>query len=907
MSSPIGPEYVFEKDPYKNEEYFRLFMETAPIGVILADQDQRLLYINRKFIDLFGYTMEDIPTLKAWWDLACPEQKERKRIKKIWNREVEKAVFEDNEIEPLEHPVLCKDGTVRYAELRLNAIGNLNVVLFTDITDRKIAGQKLKESEEKFKSMAENSPIAIMIHQDDYVVYTNPAGEYLSGYTREELYRMRFWDIIHPDFQSLVRTRGRNRQAGGSPPPRYDFKIITKSGAEKWVTISGSATTFNGKAAANVTVIDITDRKMAVESLKFQLKFEKLVSDVSAALVSVSPEMLDDSIAHILRLCGEFIDADRSYLFRFSDDGQTLEDFNEWCSEGIPSQLHRFSNFSIFKRPWWTRRLKEDGMIIITSLDQMPPEAGREKEEFEIQGIKSLLEIAVVREGKLRRVLGFDSVKKEKNWSEEQIALLRVVAEIVSNAVSRQRAEKALKISEAKYKEILDTIEEGYYEVDLAGKFTFLNDSLCRIFGYKKEQLISVNYKMLYRDTALFYEHFNRVYKTGQAEKAANLPIITGDKRDIIIEASIALKKDDTDLPVGFRGVVKDVTERKLHEEKLEYLSFHDQLTGLYNRAYFDNELNRLNNSRNYPITIIACDLDGLKLINDTLGHERGDRLLITCAVMLKEVLRSSEIVARVGGDEFVVILPQTDQKSGVLIVERIRERIEAYNLKNSQLPLSISLGLATAEKSSTKSLLETYKEADDLMYRDKMHKGAGAKSEIIKSLMAALGERDFITEGHARRLEELCRKVGEVVGLSQKQLSDLALLSQVHDLGKVGIPDRILFKEGPLNEDEWDIMKTHPEKGHRIASASSDLYGISDLILKHHEHWDGNGYPLGLFGENIPIECRILSLVDAYDAMTNDRPYRRAMSHEEGKDELRKNAGSQFDPRLVEIFLSII
>lgn len=149
--------------------------------------------------------------------------------------------------------------------------------------------------------------------------------------------------------------------------------------------------------------------------------------------------------------------------------------------------------------------------------------------------------------------------------------------------------------------------------------------------------------------------------------------------------------------------------------------------------------------------------------------------------------------------------------------------------------------------------------------------------------------------------------KIGEKTGLSSSQLSDLYLLTQVHDLGKVGIPYKLLFKNGPLTDEEWDIMRLHPEKGYRIAISSPDLSGVADLILKHHERFDGNGYPLGLEGENIPIECRILAVVDAFDAMTNKRPYNNVKTKSEAIEELEINSGSQFDSSVVKYFLEVI
>ncbi|MDN5346856.1 MAG: hypothetical protein PWP65_420 [Clostridia bacterium] len=356
---------------------------------------------------------------------------------------------------------------------------------------------------------------------------------------------------------------------------------------------------------------------------------------------------------------------------------------------------------------------------------------------------------------------------------------------------------------------------------------------------------------------------------------------------------------------VGAVEATLDITERRRYEEQLKYLSLHDLLTGLYNRAFFQEELRRLSSSREYPITILVADLDGLKLVNDTLGHAKGDEMLKACADVLRTSLRRSDILARIGGDEFAALLPRTGEKTGEDIGCRIRSRIYGYNKEHPELPLHLSIGFATCQ-SEDESLEDTFKQADDLMYRHKLVHRASARNQIVGALLAALKEKDYITAGHAQRLEELCLKMGEKIGLSPRQMADLALLAQVHDLGKVAVPDSILFKKGPLTEEEWEVMRRHPEKGYRIALSSPDLAGVADLILKHHERWDGSGYPLGLKGEEIPVECRILSIVDAFDAMTSERPYRKPKSKEGAIIELKRCAGSQFDPQLVDIFVSM-
>ncbi|WP_338834086.1 hypothetical protein MHLNE_04520 [Moorella humiferrea] len=444
----------------------------------------------------------------------------------------------------------------------------------------------------------------------------------------------------------------------------------------------------------------------------------------------------------------------------------------------------------------------------------------------------------------------------------------------------------------------------GMYIVN-GGRFRLVNARFEKLSGYSQEELIGREALSLVHpeDREAVRRNAVKMIK-GMVAQPYEFRIITKCGEIKWVEETVAsLQHEGNRVTLGN---IMDITEKKRVAQKLEYVSLHDQLTGLYNRTFFEEQLKRLGKSNKYPISIIVADVNGLKLVNDTMGHHKGDKLLIACAQILKKALRPSDIVARVGGDEFVALLPRTDEATGSNILHHLRLSIEQYNRKHPRLPLSVSFGIATAYNSE-ELLKQTYKRADDLMYREKLYLGTSARSKIVNALLAALSERDHLTEGHGRRLQQLCRILGEKMGLSPQQLANLSLLAQVHDIGKVGIPDRILFKKGPLTDEEWEIMRQHPEKGYRIALASPDLAGIADLILKHHEKWDGTGYPLGLKGDEIPIECRILAIADAFDAMISDRPYRRAKRVEEALEEIRRCAGTQFDPKLVEIFLQVI
>lgn len=357
---------------------------------------------------------------------------------------------------------------------------------------------------------------------------------------------------------------------------------------------------------------------------------------------------------------------------------------------------------------------------------------------------------------------------------------------------------------------------------------------------------------------------------------------------------------------VGIYAIYRDISERKRAENQLQYMSFCDILTGVFNRNYFEKEVHRLENEQQEDgLGIIVCDVDGLKLINDTLGHEKGDLLLKTAAEILQSSIPHNAVLARIGGDEFGILLPGASEAELTTVYTRIHQKLRVYNSSRSDFTISLSLGYAAV--SNGVSLRDALKLADNRMYKEKLHRSQSARSALVKTLMHALHARDFITEGHGERMQELMEKLARRAGVQEYALGDMKLFAQFHDLGKVGIPDGILFKPGPLDESELAEMRRHSEIGYRIAIASPELNHIADWILKHHEWWDGNGYPIGLRGKEIPLESRILAIVDAYDAMTNDRPYRRGMDKEAACSELRRCAGTMFDPVLVCSFIEML
>ncbi len=346
---------------------------------------------------------------------------------------------------------------------------------------------------------------------------------------------------------------------------------------------------------------------------------------------------------------------------------------------------------------------------------------------------------------------------------------------------------------------------------------------------------------------------------------------------------------------------------KKKHEkdQEVKYLSYHDSLTGLYNRAFLEAEMERIDKEEYLPISIIMLDLNGLKLINDTYGHGAGDKILRKSAELLKNTCREEDILARWGGDEFVILLTGTSHNA----VQSISKRIinECRKTYGDEVPVSMALGLTTKVSSKEEDLFKLLQQAEDQMYEHKLIEGRSARSATLQALQKTLLEKSYETDEHIRVVEEICMLIADRLELAEVEKANLSLLARMHDIGMIDIPEEILIKSGPLSEEEWALVKKHPETGYRIAKSTRDFTSIAEGILNHHERWDGSGYPEGLVGNDIPLQARILAVADALEVMLSGRPYKEAIPLEAVAAELKECAGRQFDPSLVNITIDLL
>lgn len=348
----------------------------------------------------------------------------------------------------------------------------------------------------------------------------------------------------------------------------------------------------------------------------------------------------------------------------------------------------------------------------------------------------------------------------------------------------------------------------------------------------------------------------------------------------------------------------QNITDKKENQNEIKFLNYHDKLTGLYNRNYLEEEIKRLNTSRQHPISVIMGDVNGLKLVNDAFGHQKGNQLLKSIANIFKGVCRKEDIIARWGGDEFVILLPKTSLENARKISGRIRNSCDEAD--KNPIKLSIALGVAQI-RNNKQSYEEVFQKAEEKMYRNKIAGSESASNSIIVSLENTLLEKSHETKAHAARMNNLVVKFAKKLNLSTSELDTLKLLSKLHDIGKVSIPEKILKKTDKLTEEEFEIIKNHPESGYRIVKSIPELASVAEGVLSHHERWDGNGYPQGLTEKDIPYTARIIAIVDSYDVMTHRRSYKAAMSTKEALAEIKRCSGGQFDPELTEKFIEMI
>lgn len=453
---------------------------------------------------------------------------------------------------------------------------------------------------------------------------------------------------------------------------------------------------------------------------------------------------------------------------------------------------------------------------------------------------------------------------------------------------------------ESIFRAILKSPTTGFFVAKRDGAFIQVNDTFSKMTDYYDQVLLSLNVFDLdfNKENSITKSCFEEAETKGWCR--FEWKIRRGDKTPLYTSNQLLyFPKEEI-----FVCILMDITKEKSEIKELEHLCYHDNLTGLYNKEYMKKVQQDKLSEEPLPISVITGDINGLKLINDSYGQSSGDFVITTVAKIFNKCCPDDGIIGRTGGDEFCAILKNTDKTAVREICENIKSECESISSDNHKnIIVSVSLGYATSKAEET-NIKEITKKSESLMHKHKLMETRSLRSSTVSLMLKTLQEKNIETDDHFSRMKNLCRKLGSEMDLSDSMLADLELLSVLHDIGKISISDSIINKNAKLTRKEKEEVKKHSEFGFRITQSIIEFQHLSDYILSHHEKWDGTGYPNNLKGNEIPLLSRIIAIVDAYDAMTNVRPYREALPEGYAADEIKSCAGSQFDPSIAKIFV---
>ncbi len=709
--------------------------------------------------------------------------------------------------------------------------------------------ETLSESEQRFKILHDASFGGLAIHDQGIIIDCNQGLSDITGFSMEELMGSDGLKLIAPDYRDMVME---NIKSGYEKP--YEAKGIRKNGEIYPVKLEARNLPYQGKQVRVVEFRDMTEIIKQQDAQKaLENQWSKLIQEMPLGF-NLREMIFDEK--------GKPID----YIFLTMNE--------------------RYEVITGLKR--------KD--IIGKKATEVLPNIENSWFEYYATVVKEQKTVAI------------------EDYSRALDKYYRVVAYpykgnqfvvVAEDITERKHAERELIKKEQEKSRIISNLPGVSYRCLFDEQWTmlFLSDGCESLTGYKPSEIIE-NKVISFNDMIVpkYREYVNEEYEEAKRlNQSCNIEYEIKKKdgsRIWIWEKGHTFKQDEKWYIEGF---LMDITERKISEQKIKYASRHDMLTSLPNRTYFDAVIRRLDQPKNYPLSVSIIDIDGLKLINDTYGHDVGDEAILTFAKILSTTCKDNSFIARIGSDEFGIVFAKVDAQRFEELKNKVFDELASIKIKG--IPLSASCGTAikTDELQHIEGVLI---EAENDMYAQKTLHNQSSRNQVIVALFDSLKDKYEAERDHSDRVSAYCLLMGEKLNLTPQEKLELEFAGRMHDIGKITIPDSILKKPGKLTDEEWVIMKNHTINGYQILRSADKYSNLADYALTHHERWDGKGYPKGLSKEDIPLFSRIISIADAYEAMTADRPYRKALSKDVAIAELKRCSGTQFDPNLVDVFI---
>ena len=659
----------------------------------------------------------------------------------------------------------------------------------------------------------------------------------------------------------------------------------------------------NGHIGVGAYVTDITQARKNEKKQEKVLYRHKILADMLSRSFESKQEQLDYVLHEALKLT----ESQHGYIYLY-DESRRRFFLNSW-TKGVMEACSIKGNQNgdhLDETGLWGEVVRQRKPIIVNDFDKPNP-LKRGYPEGHVP-LKRFMSVPVIIDERIVAVIGL--ANKPGEYDDEDVYQTILLMSGVWNAVVRREAQEKLALERNKYHQTLLSIGDGVMVVDKDGRIEMLNPVAEELLGWSSERAFGLPYKEVF---SLSHEQTGKQIKdpiedaltTQTMQEMENHAILTSrDGRRYYLEDSAAPIKDETGAIIGVVLVFRNVTEKKEQQHEIEFLSFHDALTGLYNRRFFEEELRRLDTRRNLPISIIIGDVNNLKLTNDVFGHTYGDMLLKRLAFVLRKICRADDIIARWGGDEFSLLLPKTGLSEARQIVLRIQEEFSKERIK--AVKGSISMG-AAVKLNTEDDILEAVNKAEEEMYLNKIMEHSEVMKGTLHTIVQMLHDSSPREKEHAIRVSGLCGAMGRRLNMTEDEVKQLRDAGYLHDIGKVVLDSKLLENHYHLSTQEWNEIKRHPVVGYRILNAFDDMPDLAQIVLAHQERWDGSGYPKGLKGEQIPKAARIIALTESYERRRAGAENKEPMSKEDALEDIRQGREKHFDPALTDLFVAMM
>lgn len=873
-----------EKEEYlaaaKGEEKLKKYLESAPLGIVVSSKCGSLKEVSSETSRILGYSEEELFTIDINSIIAAGSRSVSMTLhdELVSNGQAECQL----QIKP-------KKGRLRWLSVTARTLSSDSYIFYCrDITPYRSLEASLDESELLYRTFIDASSDLIYL-KDDRLRYriVNDAFINHTGRPSSEIIGRRDEDFQTEQFAKLAESSDRETlQNNSSTLSELEIDGVVFQ-AVKFPVPFG-----NNRKGVGAFIHDITEERRQEKIHERSMQRHRILANALLMNFETNGEQMGYALEEFLKLTG----SQYGYIFEYNDDNRELI-FKCWTAGAVNDcaipdlqKTHALDESGL-----WGEAVRSRRPVIINDYES----ESAPKTNCPVGHIKlrNFMAIPVILNDKIVATVGL--ANKDTDYDDVDVDELVMLMTGIWTAVEK-------KVVQKKMEDLLIQTQAMFSEHDApmlliqpkAGQIIDANPAAVAFYGYTLEELL--NLKMEDISTLINDDEkarHRRVYD--KKERAFSCPhrLKSGKIRIVdIYSCPITYKNEEI-----LFSIIFDVTEREEAFDEIKYLSFHDHLTGLYNRRYFDNVLKLMNDERFLPLTIVIADVNGLKLINDSFGHAEGDNLLLKAAQIISDGCRKNDVSARIGGDEFAIILPNTNRNSADIVVQRIKNLQSNIWVKN--LNLSMAFGYAVKEDVISDIGL-VVSEAENKMYRNKMLESTNAKSRTIDVILKSLNEKCNGELDHANRVSQIAQAIAAEMNLGTDSVSRIGVAGLLHDIGKIGVDDDVLTKSGIYTPSDRLEIEKHSASGWRILNSSDEYANLADCILSHHENIDGKGYPSGLSGDSIPLEARIIAVSDAYDAMTRDRPYRKAIGKQAAIDELRKFSGTQFDSTVVSTFI---